>query len=129
PYYSKRSLDIFEIPLAKKIILILEYLACEHDIPYSGDEILFEILHFDWFHIPSIEIAKLAIEASEKKYNDTAASFRRYLYERANMPPKDLFSQGLHEGLKRASNIIEQLISDVPNVTLQMLFEKIIRSV
>jgi len=129
PYYSKRSLNILELPLAKKIILILKYLAAEHDISYSGDEILFEILHFDWFHIPSIEIAKLAIEASEKKYNDTAASFRRYLYERANMPPKDLFSQGLHEGLKRASNIIEQLISDVPNVTLQMLFEKIIRSV
>jgi DNA helicase-2/ATP-dependent DNA helicase PcrA len=61
PYYSKRSLDIFEIPLAKKIILILKYLACEHDIPYSGDEILFEILHFDWFHIPPIEIAKLTM--------------------------------------------------------------------
>jgi len=128
PYYSKRSLNILELPLAKKIILILKYLAAEHDISYSGDEILFEILHFDWFHIPSIEIAKLAIEASEKKYSDTAVSFRRYLYERANMPPKDLFSQGLQEGLKRASNIIEQLISDVPNITLQMLFEKIIRS-
>ena len=70
PYYSKRSLDIFEIPLAKKIITILNYLACEHDIPYRGDELLFEILHFDWFQIPSIEIAKITIEASHKKYDD-----------------------------------------------------------
>jgi DNA helicase-2/ATP-dependent DNA helicase PcrA len=127
PYYSKRSLDIFEIPLAKKIILILKYLACEHDIPYSGGEILFEILHFDWFHIPSIEIAKLTIEASHKKYDDATTSLRRLLYEKAKAPAKDLFSQGLHEGLKKASASLEQLISDVPNVTLQMLFEDIVR--
>ena len=127
PYYSKRSLDIFEIPLAKKIILILEYLACEHEVPYSGDEILFEILHFDWLHIPSIEIAKLAIEASHKKYDDATTSLRRLLHEKAKAPPKDLFSQGLHEGMKKASAILEQLISDVPNVTLQMLFENIVR--
>ena len=42
-------------------------------------------------------------------------------------PPKDLFSQGLHEGLKKASAALEQLISDVPNITLQMLFENIVR--
>src|SRR5258705_10093543 len=46
PYYSKRSLNILEMPIAQKIILFLKYLASEHGIPYSGDEILFEILHF-----------------------------------------------------------------------------------
>ncbi|MFI5188185.1 MAG: 3'-5' exonuclease, partial [Chitinophagales bacterium] len=127
PYYSKRSLNIFEIPLARKIILLLKYLAAEHDIPYSGDELLFEILHFDWFHIPSIEIAKLAIEASNKKYDDASISLRRLLNEKANAPVKDLFSLGLHEGLKNASKVLEQLIGNVPNVTLQMLFENIIR--
>jgi DNA helicase-2/ATP-dependent DNA helicase PcrA len=88
---------------------------------------LFEILHFDWFHIPSIEIAKLTIEASHKKYDDATTSLRRLLYEKAKAPAKDLFSQGLHEGLKKASASLEQLISDVPNVTLQMLFEDIVR--
>ena len=127
PYYSKRSLNILEMPLAQKIILFLKYLASEHDIPYSGDEMLFEILHFGWFHIPAIEIAKLAIEASNKKYDDATVSLRRLLHEKANAPAKDLFSQGLHEGLKNASLVMEQLISDVPNITLQMLFENIIR--
>ncbi len=126
-YYSRRSLNILEIPLAQKIILLLKYLASEHDIPYSGDEMLFEILHFSWFHVPSIEIAKLSIEASNKKYDDSTISLRRLLYEKANAPTKDLFSQGLNEGLKKASKVLEQLISDVPNITLQMLFENIIR--
>ena len=34
PVYSKRSVNIFEIPLAKKIILLLKYLSAEHDIPF-----------------------------------------------------------------------------------------------
>ena len=127
PYYSKRSINILEMPLAKKIILLLKYLSAEHDIPYSGDEILFEILHFDWFHIPPIEIAKLTAEVSNKKHDDSSTSLRKLLHERTTAIPKDLFSQGLHQGLKNASTILEQLISDVPNVTLQMLFEKIIQ--
>jgi DNA helicase-2/ATP-dependent DNA helicase PcrA len=127
PFYSKRSINVLEVPLAQKISLLLKYLAAEHDIPFSGDEMLFEILHFDWFHIPSIEIARVTIEASRKKNDDEAVSLRRLLHERASAPPKDLFSQGLHKNLVRASSILEQLIADVPNVTLQTLFENIIR--
>lgn len=127
PVYSKRKLNILEIPLAQKIILLLRYLAAEHDIPYGGDEMLFEILHFDWFKIPAIEIAKLSIEASEKKLDDGKTSIRQLLTEKANAPAKDLFSTSLHEGLKAASAIIEKLVKDVPNITLQILFENIIR--
>ncbi|MGH2564251.1 MAG: ATP-dependent helicase, partial [Ginsengibacter sp.] len=65
PYYSKRSLNILNIPFAKKIISILRYLSYEHDIPYSGDELLFEMLHYDWFHIPPIEIARVSIEVAD----------------------------------------------------------------
>ncbi len=46
PVYSKRKQNILEIPLAQKIIMVLRYLAAEHDTPYGGDEMLFEILAF-----------------------------------------------------------------------------------
>src|SRR5690606_12914819 len=42
PVYSRRKMNILEIPLAQKIILVLRYLAAEHDTPYGGDEMLFE---------------------------------------------------------------------------------------
>lgn len=128
PVYSKRNLNIFELPLAQKIILLLKYLASEHDTPTSGDEMLFEILHFDWFHIPPIEIAKLSMEAAEKRYSSSPSSIRELLHFKANAPAKDLFSSPLHAGLKKASICIEQLIGDVPNVTLQQLFENSIQS-
>ncbi len=127
PVYSKRHLNILELPLAKKIILLLKYLDSEHDISCSGDEMLFEILHFNWFGIPSIEIAKLSMEAANKRYNDDNSSLRSLLHEKANAAPKDLFSASIHAGLKKASSIIEALIAAVPNLTLQHLFEKIIR--
>ncbi len=127
PVFSKRNLNVLDIPLAQKIVLLLRYLAAEHDTPYGGDEMLFEILHFDWFAIPPIEIAKLTIEVAGKQFGDHKTSIRRLLFERSNQPPKDLFSQGIHPQLKNASNIIEQLIADTPNVTLQVLFENIIQ--
>lgn len=127
PVYSKRHLNILELPIAIKIALVLKYLAAEHDIAYSGDEMLFEILHFDWFGIPSIEIAKISMEVAEKRYKDDKTSIRQLLVEKAAAPAKDLFSTSLHAGLKKASALIEQLITDVSNLTLQHLFENIIR--
>ena len=127
PVFSKRHLNILELPLAQKLVLVLRYLASEHDTPCSGDEMLFEILHFDWFAIPPVEIAKLTLEVAEQKYNGNGNSIRRALAEKANAPAKDLFSNGLPEGMKNASRVMEKLIADVSNLTLQQLFENIIR--
>lgn len=127
PVYSKRSLNIFNIPLAQQIILVLRYLASEHDIPFSGDEMLFEILHFNWFNIPAIDIARLSIELSERNFKSENKTLRGLLDDKAKQPPKDLFSQGINPNLKKASEIIEKLVEAVPNVTLQILLEHIMR--
>lgn len=126
PVYSKRSLNVFEIPLAQKIILIIKYLAAEHDIPYGGDEMLFEILHFDWFHISPIEIAKLSVEVADKRFGSDRTSLRQLLFDKTNTPAKDLFSAKTNDVLVKASAVIENLIGYVANVTIQELISKII---
>lgn len=128
PVYSKRSMNILEIPLARKVILMLKYIAAELDTPYGGDEMLFEILHAQWWNIPPIEIAKLSVEVADTNSSrGEKTSLRRRLLEKALTPPKDLFSAGLPEPMRKASEVLEQLIQDAPNSTLQHLFEKIIR--
>jgi len=127
PVYSKRNVNIFNIPLAQKIILLLNYLAAEHDIPYGGDEMLFEILHFSWFSIPPIEIAKLSVEVADRKFGENRTSIRQLIAEKSTALPKDLFSVAVHENIRKAGALLEKLIADVPNVTLQHLFENIIR--
>jgi DNA helicase-2/ATP-dependent DNA helicase PcrA len=127
PIYAKRNVNILEVPIAQKIILLLKWLATEFDIPYSGDEMLFEILHFDWFGVPPIEIAKLSIEVANRRFEDNKTSIRQLLSEKSAAPPKDLFSTSLNPGLKTASKVLENLIAAVPNLTLQGLFEQIVR--
>lgn len=127
PVYSKRHLNLLEVPLARKIILLLRYLASEHDVPYSGDEMLFEILHFDWFHIPALEVAKLSIENAEKRFSGETMSMRRLLAEKGAAPAKDLFSTGIHPGLARASRAIEQLLTDASNLNLRQLFDQVVK--
>jgi len=127
PVYSKRNLNLLQIPLAQQVILLLKYLAAEHDVPYGGDEMLFEILHFEWFHIQPIEIAKLSVAVASKRFGDDRTSLRKALYEKINAAPADLFSQGAPVGMKEAGSAIEKLIGTVPNHTLVNLFETCIR--
>lgn len=128
PVYSKRSIDVLVQPFTSRIIQILRYLNAEHDIPYGGDEMLFEILHYDFYKIPPIEIAKLAVEVNTLRYKEEPTSIRKLLYDKANKPAQNLFDNGIHEGLKNFSRILENLISDVPNITLPELFEHIIQN-
>ncbi len=127
PLYSRRSINVLEIPFARKVIQILRYLAAEHDIPFGGDEMLFEILHYDFYNIPPIEIAKITVEVNEKKYNGELTSIRRLLQDKINTPPKTLFEVNIHPGLNSISTRMEKLIGNVSNLTIQSLMENIIR--
>ena len=88
---------------------------------------LFQILHFDWFGIQPVEIAKTTIEVADRRYKENKTSIRQLLQEKINSPSRDLFSSNISEPMKRAAEIIENLIAAVPNNTLQMLFEAVIR--
>lgn len=125
PVYSKRSINILVDPFIHKFIQLLQYINAELDIPYGGDELLFEILHYDFYKVPPIEIAKITVEVNSKKFGGEKMSIRRLLADRAAAPQKDLFDKGIHEGLKKCSSILEQLISDAPNVTLQQLVKNL----
>jgi DNA helicase-2/ATP-dependent DNA helicase PcrA len=127
PVYSKRSVNILENAFAKKLIQLMRYLAAEHEMPYTGDSLLFEILHFDFYGIPPMEVARLTIEVNQKKHSEQY-SIRRLLYERAKQFPKTLFDKGMEANLKNTSAILEKLVADVSNVPLQTLFENIIVS-
>lgn len=126
-YYSKRNVNVFNEPIIKQIILLLNYIAAEHDKPYEGDEMLFEILHFSYFNIKPIDIAKLSVEVASKMFSNEKTSIRALLSSKVNEPAKDLFNfNGISESLKKTSAIIEQLIQDASNETIQTLLSNIL---
>lgn len=128
PFYTKRTTNILNVPFIKKVIKILAYLDAEHDTPYGGDEMLFEILHFDFYNIAPIEIAKITVENNNRRYNKEDTSIRKLIFDKTNEAPKTLFDKGISEELKNIGKVLESLIQDVPNITLIQLFENVIRN-
>jgi DNA helicase II / ATP-dependent DNA helicase PcrA len=127
PFYSKKNINILLHPFIKKVMQLLRYLNAEHDIPYGGDEMLFEILHYDFYKIPPIEIAKLTVEVNQKKYSGELTSIRKLLSDKTHAAPKDLFDTGMHSALARTGTMLEKLIAEVPNLTLQQLFANMVQ--
>jgi DNA helicase-2/ATP-dependent DNA helicase PcrA len=128
---TKRKIDIFSLPFGEKIINILRYLAMEMDSPYSGDELLFEIMHYNFFDIPPIEIAKASVAVAGEnfanlKYNEPKTSLRQYISQMRTPVQQGLFDQThAHEMIFLASDI-DYLLRYSASNTLQQLFQQVI---
>lgn len=128
---TKRKIDILTQPFGEKIINILRYLAMELDSPYSGDELLFEIMHYDFFNIAPIEIAKASIAVAKENYgavtgNKPKTSIRRYVSELRPPSQTDLFSPDKFTAMKYLINDIDELLQSAVSKTLQALFQDVI---
>ncbi len=122
----KRNVDILELPFIKKIITLLNYIANENDNPHSGEDKLFELLHFDFFKLSPLEIARITLEVS-KKASKGKFNLREYINQQVEKSSEaDLFKPAEINEIKRISNLLEYLIGKVQNETLQGLFEEVI---
>ena len=128
PFYSKKKQNLLEDPFAQQIITILKYISLEIQNPYSADDLLFEILHYHFFRVSSIEIAKASILSSQ--YNSETRkrknSFRLYLQEQLQLQKPTLFTPSATEQLYIAAKIIEDLLQDSLNLSFQQLMDAII---
>jgi DNA helicase II / ATP-dependent DNA helicase PcrA len=130
--YTKRSINILQDLFVEKIITIMRYLQAELFVPYSGDELLFEILHFDFYNNEPIDIAKLTVEVNninlKARKDEDKTSLRRLLFEKTNNQVGTLFETPIAPSLAACSKIFEALIKDAANESLQNLLDKIIRT-
>jgi DNA helicase-2/ATP-dependent DNA helicase PcrA len=128
---TKRKIDVLEQPFGEKIITILRYLALEMDSPYSGDELLFEIMHYDFFSIAPIEVAKASIAVAKENYatasnNQPKTSLRRYISEMHTPAQPGLFDTVQNVEMKFLINNIDFLLKESVSVTLQQFFQQVI---
>jgi DNA helicase-2/ATP-dependent DNA helicase PcrA len=124
---TKRKMNVLELAFIQNILLLLTWIDKENFIPYSADDCLFKILHFQFFSIQPLSIAKLNIIVNEKnKANkETVFSLRRIIAESPNAGA-DLFNNPT-DSIKQTSNILESLLQNANNVTLQYLIELVIQ--
>jgi len=125
---TKRKIDLLQQPFIRNIINILTWICRERDIPYSGDDILFYLLHSDFFTLSSLEIAKLSmtVNAKNRASREDIFSLRRLMAE-TSMPKADLFNQPNGQSVKEISDTLEYLLKASANHTLQQLLELVIQ--
>jgi DNA helicase-2/ATP-dependent DNA helicase PcrA len=126
---TRRKINVLELPFGEKIVNILRYLSMELDIPYSGDELLFTIMHYDFFNIPPIEIAKVSVAVSQENYktsnNNIKTSLRRYIHE-LKAPQANLFEEDKFTAMKYMVSNIDYLLKAAVSLTLQEFFQQVI---
>lgn len=126
PLQIKKRLNVLEQPLVIQILEILRYLKEEGSRAHSGEHRLFEILHFPFFGLRPLDIARLSLELSRLNFGERKSSFRE-LMARKKEEKADLFNPGGDRNpFRRASADIEHWLSIQHDCTLQQLIEKII---
>ena len=123
----KKRENVLLHPLVKKIIQLMQYLQAENKKPHSGEEFLFEILHYEEFQIPLLELAALSTEIAKKNFSERTTSWRQELKILADKQQQSLFNEPSKiKSIRNFCDLIEALIQAVANSTLQELIEKII---
>ena len=125
---TRRKVDLLQLPFIQNILHILNWIASEKYIPYSADDILFQLLHSDFFTISPLEIAKLSmtVYAKNKVSREEIFSLRRLMAE-STIPRADLFNQPNGQSVKEVSNMLEGLLKASGNSTLQQLLEQVVQ--
>lgn len=128
PFYSRKNLNILKEQISLQVLNILRFIAMERENSYSADEILFQILHYHFWEISPIEIAKASIESNEKQAANrkTRYSFRRFLAESIQNKNGKLFIENPEDQLFNAVAKLETLIQDSHNLSLLQLIDKVI---
>lgn len=128
PVNARKKVNILELPFIQNLLLILQWIEREKYIPYSGDDILFLLLHSDFFALSPIEIARLtiAVNTKNKATKDDVFSLRRMMAETVS-PKADLFNQPNGQSVKEISDTLEHLLKASVNTTVQQLLEQVIQ--
>ena len=128
PYYVKRSVNLLQDPFIDQILNLLRYVAAEQDNPYSGDPLLFEILHYPYFGIRPFTIANLCYELAElRNKKKSENTLRGHLNALIDQYEGSLFSKNEQtDRLIRLAQFLESAQSKLYEENLHRWFEYLI---
>jgi DNA helicase-2/ATP-dependent DNA helicase PcrA len=122
PFYLKRRTDILSYPLIQNVLELLEYIADEKSKSFNGEYRLFKILHFDFWEIPTVDLAKFAWFMRRERLQ-----WRTCINELGKHPELlSLLSETAISRIAKLSEDLEYWIGKSFNLPLQQLVEKVI---
>jgi len=128
PYYAKRSLNLLNDHFISRILNIMRYFIAEDDKPYSGEYLLFEMLHYDFFTVEPLFIAKITNDVYENQRRKKGPqTLKEYIHTVDVKQSGLLFPTDPDSAeLGRIGALLNMLQKDIHNLPLQQWFEKLI---
>jgi DNA helicase II / ATP-dependent DNA helicase PcrA len=129
PYHTRSKTDLLSMPLSKCIIDMMRYANAECDTPFSGDLMLFQILHFYFWGIDALEIAKVNLQSNTaaKMRENISGSLREYLQSWSDTVNTAQFTHAPHQKIMHAYNTLQYFIADAQNLNLFPLFREVVK--
>ncbi|MEO1513635.1 MAG: ATP-dependent DNA helicase [Bacteroidota bacterium] len=122
PYKTKREVNVLDMPLVRNIRQLLRYLQAEYERPYSGEYLLFRILHFDFLKNRPSDLARLSQHMAAHQYEqklqwrDIIAD-EHLLHKRNCRQPENFLT---------FAKLLDQLLLDQANLSVMQLLERLI---
>ena len=132
PLSVKRNVNVLHLTLIRNLRTILTYLQEEYDHPFSQDHLLFEMMHYSYFDIAPIDIARLAKyqkEQAQKRKQQPDGVPNTISWRALILDPELLETAGVAEpaSILRLGENLESWMRGVKELTLQNLFERILK--
>lgn len=123
PYCVKKPVNILELPLVQQVINLIQYLDMERRKPFSGEAILFELMHSPYYEIASTDIAMLSLYVQANRSKDHGLGYWRLLLS------NDLLLESLNlrsvKALRRLGKNIDQWLTRQTELPLPLFVEKL----
>jgi len=135
PINIKKRINILELPIIQNLINILSYLNEEMINYEDGQHRLFEILHYKYFGIYTLDVGKIALHCQKGVLDPSQANSpdgkKKKIYPKWREVISDqkiLDSLNLSDVQKvlEVSSLFDRWMSEIPIITLQTLFGKIL---
>ena len=118
----KHRVNILEDPLIINLQDILTFLQAEFESPGNNDRLLFKIMHFRFFGMTPVDLARLSQYCWRERRNPI--SLRQTIKDEELLSSLNLTNT---HAILSFAELIDLWIQCIPHVTLQVLFERVLK--
>lgn len=122
PLNVKQKVNILTLPFIRNVINLLTYIQEEYDKPDSAERLLYELMHYEFFDITSRDAAVIC-KACSRKTDGARSSWRSLMANKEQLLSLKLESV---QSVTRLEDNLAYWIKELPNHTIQGLFEKLL---
>lgn len=124
PVSTKRKINILDQPLTNHLLNILIYITEEIKFANKREDLLFEIMHYPYFKINPLQIARLTYELRGRRAKKPKTTWRETLHSLDKIIDGDSV-----ERIEKLGLLIEKWFADILDMPLQLFFQTIISDI